>query len=186
MKKYQVIYADPPWTFKVRSSKGEGRSAKKHYPVMDAPDIRNLDIPSLASESCVLFMWATAPNLIEAFELIKAWGFVYKTVAFTWIKKNKKKDSLFWGMGYWTRQNAEFCLLATKGTPKRISKSIHSSVVSPIGRHSAKPAEVRDRIAQLMGDVPRIELFARQKTEGWDIWGNELPNDIDLPVDSQK
>ena len=114
------------------------------------------------------------PKLNECFEVIKKWGFEYKTCAFTWIKKNRKSDSLFMGMGRWTRANAEICLLATKGKPKRINAGVHSIVLSRIEEHSKKPDEVRERIVQLCGDVPRIELFARQQYKGWDCWGNEV------------
>lgn len=116
----------------------------------------------------------------EAFKVIRAWGFEYKTVAFAWAKQNKKADSLFWGMGYWTRANVELCLLATKGHLKRVSSKVHQVIMSHIEEHSKKPAETRDRIVELMGDLPRIELFARQKTSGWDVWGNEVESDITL------
>lgn len=123
----------------------------------------------------MLFLWVTAPCLIEGIELITAWGFKYKTVAFTWVKQNKKSDGLFTGMGYYTRANAEYCLLATKGKIlERKSHGVHSVVLSHIERHSKKPDEVRDRIVRLFGDVPRIELFARQYATGWDCWGNEV------------
>lgn len=126
-------------------------------------------------------MWITFPLLEEMGEVLKAWGFKYKTVAFVWIKQNKKSDSLFWGMGYWTRANAEICILATKGSPKRYSKGIHQVIVSHIERHSKKPEEARKRIEQLMGDVPKIELFARETADGWDTWGNEAPDGISIP-----
>lgn len=112
--------------------------------------------------------------------MIEAWGFTYKTVAFAWVKQNKKSDSLFWGMGFWTRANVELCILATKGRPRRISAGVHQVIVSHIEEHSKKPQEARDRIIRLLGDVPRLELFARQKTEGWDVWGNEVVCDVDL------
>lgn len=115
--------------------------------------------------------------LKEAIELIEAWGFTYKTIAFNWIKQNKKSPSLFWGLGNWTRSNSEICLLATKGNPKRVSAAVHSVVMTPIQRHSQKPDEVRDRIVELMGDLPRIELFARETAPGWDAWGNEVPQE---------
>ena len=171
-KQYQVIYADPPWSFKVWSDKGKGRSPK--YAVMNKLDIQRLEIQSLADDNCVLFLWVTFPCLEEGLALIKAWGFTYKTCAFTWVKRNKKSPSWFWGLGYWTRANVELCLLATKGKPKRVSSSVHQVVDTPVEIHSKKPDEVRHRIVKLMGDVPRIELFARQKTEGWDVWGNEV------------
>ena len=105
---------------------------------------------------------------------MRAWGFSYKTVAFVWIKQNRKSDSLFWGMGHWTRSNAEFCMLATKGHPKRRSAGVHQVILSHIEEHSKKPEEARRRIVELMGDLPRIELFARASPPGWDVWGNEV------------
>lgn len=182
MKKYNIIYADPPWKFKVwkEGMKGNTRSASVHYPVMDNGDLLSFHIHKLLSDDCVLFLWVINPMLDKAFELISAWGFVYKTVAFTWIKQNKKSDSWFMGLGYWTRANSELCLLATRGNIKRVSRGVSSLIVSRIQEHSKKPYEVRSRIVQLVGDLPRIELFARQKTEGWDVWGNEVESDIEL------
>ena len=178
MKKYKIIYADPPWRFKVYSQKGLGRSAERYYPTMSIEDIQALPVGELADSDCVLFLWTTLPFLKDCFSVISAWGFEYKTVAFVWIKLNRKADSLFWGMGHWTRSNAELCILAVKGHPKRISAGVHQVVISHIGEHSKKPNEVRDRIVTLMGDLPRVELFARQRTEGWDVWGNEVDSDI--------
>lgn len=174
MGKYQVIYADPPWAYQVWSKKGNGRSAESHYPTMSIEEIADLPVKELADENCALFLWVTFPLLREIWKIIDAWGFTYKSVAFVWIKQNKKADSLFWGMGYWTRANAEICILATKGSPKRYSKRVHQVIVSHIEEHSKKPEEARKRIEQLMGDVPRIELFARRETPGWDVWGNEV------------
>lgn len=149
---------------------------------MTIDEIKQLPVKDITDTDCMLFLWVTFPTFFQAFEVIKAWGFQYKTVAFVWVKQNKKSDSLFWGMGYWTRANAEMCLLATKGKPKRISKSVHQIVISHIQEHSKKPDEVRERIVKLAGDIPKIELFARQKTDGWDTWGNEVDNDIDLSL----
>lgn len=174
MKKYQVIYADPPWAYRVWSKKGSGRSAESHYPTMSMEEIENLPVWELADENCALFLWITFPLLKEIWRVVKAWGFTYKTVAFVWIKQNKKADSLFWGMGYWTRANAEICILATKGSPKRYSRRVHQVLITHIEEHSKKPEEARNRIEQLMGDVPRVELFARRETPGWDVWGNEV------------
>ena len=174
MKKYNVILADPPWSFRAWSSKGMGRSAEQHYPTMRLEDIKALPVSDLAAGDCVLFLWATFPMLKEALEVIDTWGFTYKTVAFTWVKENRKSPGLFWGLGYWTRANAEICLLATRGSPKRQSAAVHQVILSPVERHSKKPDEVRERIVTLMGDVPRVELFARQQTPGWDVWGNEV------------
>lgn len=174
-KRYHVIYADPPWSFRAWSRKGNGRSAERHYKTMDLEDIKALPVRALAEEDCVLFLWATFPTLPQALSVIEAWGFEYKTAGFVWTKLNRKTPSIFWGMGYWTRSNAEVCLLATRGTPKRISAAVHQAVLSPVEEHSKKPDEVRDRIVALLGDVPRIELFARQRADGWDAWGDELP-----------
>lgn len=177
-KKYQVIYVDPPWTFKVRSKAGNGRSASQHYEVMALDDIKALPVENIADKDCVLFLWATYPNLREAFEVLDAWGFEYKTVAFTWVKQCRKSDKIFIGMGYWTRANAEICLLATKGHPKRESKDVKQVIISHIEEHSKKPAEIRTRIENLMGGKStRIELFARQAADGWDRWGIEAPED---------
>lgn len=162
------------------SNKGLGRSAESHYPTMSLEDIQSLPVGNLADKDCVLFMWTTIPLLKDSFSVLKSWGFEYKTVAFVWIKLNKKSDTLFWGMGHWTRANAELCILATKGQPKRKSAKVHQVIMSHIQQHSKKPAETRDRIVELVGDLPRIELFARNKTIGWDTWGNEINCDINM------
>lgn len=181
MKKYNIIYADPPWAYKVWSKKGMGRSAENHYPTMTVKDIKALPVAELADKDCALFLWITFPMLQEAWGVLEAWGFTYKSVAFVWIKQNRKAPTLFWGMGHWTRANAELCVIATKGKPKRQSKGVHQVIISPVEEHSKKPDEVRKRIVELMGDLPRIELFARQITPGWDVWGNEVPNSITMP-----
>lgn len=180
MKKYGIIYADPPWHYRVYSKKGAGRSAESHYPTMTIEKIQALPVSELADKDCALFMWIIFPLLKESLSVLSAWGFKFKTIAFVWIKQNRKSDSLFWGMGYWTRTNAEFCVLATKGKPKRMAKNVHQVIVSHIEEHSKKPDEARRRIVRLMGDLPRIELFARQKSAGWDVWGNEVESNIIL------
>ena len=109
-----------------------------------------------------------------------AWGFHFKTVAFVWVKVNRKEDSLFTGLGWWTRANAEICLLATKGHPRRQSNTVHQVILSRIEEHSKKPDIARRRIEALMGDVPRVELFARQAAPGWDVWGHEVRNSFDM------
>jgi N6-adenosine-specific RNA methylase IME4 len=172
-KKYQIIYADPPWSYKDKALAGN-RGAGCKYNVMESKEIAELPIQEISEKDCILFIWVTMPKLNECFDLIKVWGFEYKTCAFTWVKKNKKADSWFWGMGSWTRANAEICLLATKGKPKRISAGVHSIIDTPIEEHSKKPNEARNRIIKLCGDIPRIELFARQKVDGWDCWGDEV------------
>ena len=172
-KKYDIIYADPPWTYKDKS-KSHGGGAESHYKTMNINDICSLPIQNITTDNCILFLWVTMPMLEEGLQVIKSWGFTYKTVGFTWVKQNKKSDSLFMGMGRWTRANAEICLIATKGKPKRVNAGVHSIIISHLEGHSKKPDEVRERIIDLMGDIPRIELFARQEATGWDCWGNEI------------
>ena len=173
-KKYNIIYADPAWSFKTYSDKGKDRSPDNHYSVMSLQDIKQLPIKNIANDDCILFLWVTFPLLKEGFEVIDAWGFTYKTVAFNWVKKNKIKDSWFWGLGYWTRSNSELCLLATRGNIKRKSASVHQIIDTPIEKHSKKPDIVKDKIIELVGEIPRIELFARETADGWDSWGNEV------------
>lgn len=159
----------------MNSAKGKISTAENHYSTMSSKDLQALPVQDLCYKDSVLFLWVTAPCLSEGLELIKAWGFTYKTVAFTWVKQNKKSDKIFMGMGYYTRANAEYCLLATRGKIlKRESHSVSSVIISHIRQHSKKPDEARARIVNLFGQRPRIELFARQKSEGWDCWGNEV------------
>ncbi|WP_170292238.1 MT-A70 family methyltransferase [Sphingobacterium humi] len=189
-KQYDLIYADPPWHFNVRSKKGTGRSAEKHYQTQSIAFLKGMNIGALCKQDCTLLMWATFPCLEQALELGKAWGFTFKTVAFTWVKTNKNNDRIFVGMGYYTRANAEIVLLFTKGKPlKRIAKNIPQVLLAPRGQHSEKPEEIRKRIVRLFGDVARVELFARQTSsvgnrnifDGWDVFGNEVDNSIIIP-----
>jgi N6-adenosine-specific RNA methylase IME4 len=186
---YCIIYADPAWKYNNKPNK-KGRAVECHYKTMDIEEIKALPIKEIAAKDCILFIWVTFPKLQEGLDTIKAWGFEYKTIGFVWVKTNKNtntnqmswlpSDNLdsFWGMGMWTRANVELCLIATKGKPKRQSASVHSVVYAPISVHSRKPKEVRTKIIQLVGDLPRVELFARQKADGWDAWGNEIESDI--------
>lgn len=174
-RRYSIIYADPPWSYQ---NGGRG-AAKNHYGTMTPERIKALPVEALAAQDAVLFMWATFPQLPQALETIKAWGFTYKTLGFNWIKTNRRASagggtSLFWGLGFWTRANPEVCLLAIRGRPRRASARVHSVIVAPVGRHSAKPPETRERIVDLLGDLPRIELFARDTAPGWDCWGDEV------------
>ena len=157
-----------------------------HYKGMKLEDIKKLPIEDIVDENCILFIWATYPMLKEALGVIEAWGFQYKTIAFQWVKLNKKNGKPFYGLGRWTRGNTECCLLATKGKPKRISKSVFQLIQAPLTRHSKKPEIVRNKIVELMGNLPRLELFARKENrlfdtfDSWDVWGNEVKSDIDL------
>lgn len=136
-KKYNVIYADPPWKYQVWSKKGNGRSAESHYPTMGIDDLCKLPVQRIAADDCALFMWVTFPLLYESIKLIKAWGFEYKTVAFVWVKLNKKADSLFWGMGYWTRANAELCILPPKVT-RNVTAPAYTRSFFPTLRNTAR------------------------------------------------
>lgn len=171
--KYQIIYADPPWEYNDKCHAGQ-RGVSYKYNTIPVTDVQTLPVAQVANDDALLFLWCPWPQMPEAFKVMEAWGFIYKTIGFLWVKMNKVKPTLFWGMGNWTRSNSEPCLLGIRGKPKRASAAVHSVIVDQIGRHSAKPPIVRDKIVELVGDVPRIELFAREKAQGWDAIGNEV------------
>ena len=173
-KKYKIIYADPPWQYRVYSKKGQGRSAENHYHTMNIKDIMALPVDKIADKDCILFLWITFPCLKEGIEVMERWGFKYKTCGFNWVKRNKKKNTYFMGLGFWTRSNSEVCLIGTKGQLKRVSKSVPQKCDARIMEHSKKPAEIRERIVELCGELPRVELFARDKVKGWDSLGDEI------------
>lgn len=173
-KKYKIIYADPPWQYRVYSQKGQGRSVENHYHTMNIKDIMALPVDKIADKDCILFLWITFPCLKEGIEVMERWGFKYKTCGFNWVKRNKKKNTYFMGLGFWTRSNSEVCLIGTKGQPKRVSKSVPQICDARIMEHSRKPAEIRERIVELCGELPRVELFARDKVKGWDSLGDEI------------
>ena len=171
MAKYKVIYADPPWRY---SSTGLAGCAENHYRTMCLEEIQSLPIEQIADDDCILFLWVTFPLLVDGLSVMKSWGFKYKTCGFVWVKKNKKKDSYYFGLGFWTRTSTEICLIGVRGKPKRVSKKVPQICDARIMEHSRKPDEIRKRIEELCGDVPRIELFARRKYEGWVCLGNEI------------
>lgn len=171
-RKYSVIYADPPWSFDVWSGAGKDRAAENHYPTMTQEQIEALQVGQLAADDCALFLWAVMPQLPEALRVIEAWGFQYKTCAFVWVKQTRDQERFATGMGYWTRANAELCLLATRGAPVRLNADVHQVVSAPRLEHSKKPDEIVERIERLVPG-PYIELFARQCRTGWDSWGNQ-------------
>lgn len=181
---YKVILADPPWTFDVRSEKGDGRSAKRHYHVMGLDAIKRLPVADLCAKNALVLMWVTDTHIPQGLEVMKAWGFTFKTVGLYWAKTNRD-GSPFTGMGYWTRANPEQawlgtntedpsqCLLGTRGAPKRQSKAVPRLMMSPRREHSRKPDDTYDRIEALV-DGPYLELFSRTTRRGWDCWGNEV------------
>ena len=184
MKKYKIIYADPPWNG-LGWNNGSGKKCPaNHYTVQDTEWIKSLNVGSIADENCFLFLWVTFPNLQHGLDVINSWGFKYSTCAFNWVKRNKKNDNYFMGCGNYTRANSELCLLGVKGSCQKLrkSRSVRQICDAKILSHSEKPPEIRDRIIELCGDLPRIELFAREKHTGWDAWGNEVDSDISLDL----
>lgn len=175
-KKYNVILCDPPWQYRVHVTDNNGtRNANHFYDTMPLDEIKRLRVNDIADKSCALFMWVTNPCLPEGLEVIKSWGFEFKTVAFIWVK-TYNSGKIWLGLGHYTRNSAEMCLLATKGKPlKVLDKSIKQVLVERRTTHSRKPDRVRHLITRMYGDVPKIELFARQRVEGWEAWGNEVP-----------
>jgi N6-adenosine-specific RNA methylase IME4 len=190
---YAAIYADPPWRFrtwnnatavKARSNTpechGSYTSSAVHYQTMPIEEIEALPIGEIAADDCALFIWMTWPLLLDALRVIHAWGFEYKTCAFSWTKAHGNQIEMFqdelnghMGLGYWTRANNEACLLATRGNPKRLNAAVRQAIIEPRRQHSRKPNCVYERIEQLVAG-PYLELFARTRREGWEAWGNEL------------
>ena len=189
---YKVIYADPNWSYR---NGGRG-AAKNHYETSDVSNLARLPVSRLGARDSVLFMWGTWPNLPVCLVTMAAWNYHYKTLGFLWVKTNTKAGTPFWGGGFWTRANSEFCLLGVRGDIRRVDAGVHQLVETweeqedlvlraPAGEHSAKPPEVRQRIGKLMGDQPSIELFARcplgqRVADGWDQWGDGCDSDINM------
>jgi N6-adenosine-specific RNA methylase IME4 len=184
-KKYQVIYADPPWHYSLSidaASKGNSAiNVDKIYPTMPTKAIAELPIKNLAADDAVCFMWTTDAHIPHAIEIMKAWGFTYKTVAFVWMKTTKEGKPHHM-LSTWTMKGQEMCLMGTKGAMLKHKKdnTIKQMILEPKNKHSAKPQEAADRIVRMFPDCERIELFARDAKDGWDIWGNELPNSIEI------
>ena len=177
MKKYNIIYADPPWRYERNGVQG---AAEQQYPTMRIDELCRLPVAELSEKDSVLFLRATFPKLREALRVIKAWGFEYKSVAFVWLKRNRSGRGWFYGLGFWTRGNAPPRPLAPPAHPNPNSHRVPTALISPLRGHSRKPDEARDKIIELVGDLPRIELFAREKADGWDAWGNEVESDLVL------
>jgi len=178
MKKYQVIYADPPWHFSGGVYQDGGRPVRKvsdKYRLTKTKELKEIDVNSITDNDCLLFMWTTDQHIPDALELMKAWGFRYCTVAFYWVKKYSTGSTCY-NVGCWTMKSVEQVLLGIKGKPLRFKKkrNIKQLVEAVRTVHSRKPDEVMDRIVELVGDIPRIELFARAKTQGWDCIGDGI------------
>ena len=185
-KKYQIIYADPPWQYSDKRG-NDPKYVGLTYPTMSIHELCDMKVKDIMDENCILFLWVTMPLLDVSFEVLKAWGFKYKTLGFSWIKikKNAIKNQYSFlmesclddnsrGIGHYTMCNTELCLIGVKGRFKRKQNNIKQIIFSARRKHSQKPDETRKRIVDLSGVLPRIELFARNKTKGWDVWGNEV------------
>jgi N6-adenosine-specific RNA methylase IME4 len=174
-KKYCIIYADPPWPYNESGSKAKVK--ERHYHMMQLDEICAMPVREMQAEKCILFLWVTAPRLPMAFDVIAAWGFQYHSLGFDWLKVSAAGNPII-NPGYYTRQNNEFCLVGVPAKKERRIKPLVHDVRVPIlaerREHSRKPDEVRDAIVRICGDLPRIELFARQRHDGWDAWGNEV------------
>lgn len=174
-KRYSIIYIDPPWNYK---DKGCNGNCNQYYNTLTLEDLKLFPIPEIADTNSVLFIWITYPMIPEGLELIKSWGFIYKTIGFQWIKENKHNKQFFIGTGHWTRSNSEACFIATKGKISALNHNIHQIIKSPITKHSEKPTIIYKKIVELMGDIPRIEIFARKEVYGWDCFGNQIKTNI--------
>ena len=188
-KKYEIIYADPAWSFgdRLRSSKKKAdgkmdyRELERHYDTMSIKEMCEIPVKNITAENSVLFMWTTDAHLEEAMKVINAWGFKYKTIGFVWNKKTNKGNQVCF-MGKWTMKGSEICLLATKGKAHSMiqKNNVRQLVEAERQKHSKKPDEVRNRIVELLGNRPRLEMFCRESKQGWDVWGNEVDNSITI------
>jgi len=188
-KKYEIIYADPAWSFgdRLRSSKKKAdgkmdyRELERHYDTMSTKEMCEIPVKNITAENSVLFMWTTDAHLEEAMKVINAWGFKYKTIGFVWNKKTNKGNQVCF-MGKWTMKGSEICLLATKGKAHSMIEkhNVKQLVEAERQKHSKKPDEVRNRIVELLGNRRRLEMFCRESKQGWDVWGNEVDNSITI------
>ena len=177
MKKYDIIYADPPWQFRGYTQKGGKRgytnNVREYYPTMSLEDLKNLDVPSICSKDSLIFLWATSPNLDQAIQLMQAWKFNLMTVGFVWDKQQVNP-------GHYTMSQCELCLIGKRGRipQPRGARNVRQFISERRTTHSTKPDEVRQRIEAMFPSQAKIELFARKKTTGWDVWGNEVTSDV--------
>lgn len=181
-----IVYADPAWSYNSKSAVNNSKGSKikkitKHYNTMSLQDIKSIPVKSILDDHAVCFLWVTDSHLSEGLEVLKAWGFKYKTIAFNWVKLTTNSN-ICSNVAPYTMKNCELCLLGTKGTINlfKMSYSVKQLVQAIRTKHSKKPKEVRNRIYEMYGNLPRIELFARKKYKGWDVWGNEVKSDIVL------
>ena len=179
MSEYDVILVDPPWSYYSWDAKTgpQGRTAAKHYNTMSVEEICALPVGGLAADNCALFLWAVWPDIFRAQEVIEAWGFTYRTIAWVWAKLNPTGMGFHIGLGYYTRANTEPCLLAVRGSMPPAVKDVRALLVTPVREHSRKPDDQYPRIERLYPQARKLELFARRPRPGWDSWGNEVDSD---------
>lgn len=186
---FGVVLADPPWTWRAWSKKGEGKSASQHYSTMSLDEICELPVKDWVADDAALFIWATWPTIFQTKRVIDAWGFRYSGLAWEWIKKNPVTGKYSFGTGYGSRKNLEPCLLARRGKPKLKSRSVRDFLYAPRRAHSQKPDEQYQRI-ESMFDGNYLEMFARQMWPNWSQHGLEtnkftpaLPGGLDIPLE---
>jgi N6-adenosine-specific RNA methylase IME4 len=193
--KYDVILADPPWAYEVwDKDTGSGRSAESHYPTMSLEDICKLPVKDIAADNCALFLWSVYPSLFDSQRVMESWGFKYKTLGFEWIKLNTSGTGWHIGMGYYSRANPEPCLLAVRGN---MPVAVHNErnllttyedemfglpMIAKLREHSRKPDEQYKKIERLYPNMHYLEMFARRPRIGWDVFGNQVENSINLQV----
>lgn len=182
MKKYQIIYADPPWNFSgyVRENKNGISRPQIPYQMMTNEEIMRLPIRNIVDNNAILFLWVVDSRIKIINELMTSWGFTYKTVGFVWNKIAKTTNGVNATFSKYTRKSCEFLFIGTRGKCLATNHTQNQYFPKVKTRHSEKPEEIKSMILKMCGDLPRIELFARTKTEGWDVWGNEVESDIDL------
>lgn len=179
MKKYEIIYADPAWQYKTKESLAKtsilNGELNTHYGTMTIDELGGLPLESISDKNSMLFMWVVSPMLDDGIELMKKWGFKYSTIAFIWHKQRSNP-------GHYTMSECEICLVGRRGkipTP-RGARNVRQFLSEMRGKHSAKPTEIRNRIELMFPTQTKLEMFARQSAEGWDAWGNEVENSIDI------
>ena len=179
MKKYEIIYADPAWQYKTKESLAKtsilNGELNTHYGTMTIAELGGLPLGSISDKNSMLFMWVVSPMLDDGIELMKKWGFKYSTIAFIWHKQRANP-------GHYTMSECEICLVGRRGkipTP-RGARNVRQFLSEMRGKHSAKPTEIRNRIELMFPTQTKLEMFARQSAKGWDAWGNEVENSIDL------
>lgn len=179
--KYQIVYADPPWKTKTFKEKKDGMISRDlPYPQMSDEEIMDLNVKDVIADDAILFMWCIDSRIHKIADLMESWGFSYKCVGFVWAKKAKTTEGFNGGFSSYTKRDCEFCFIGTRGKYLNLKRSVNQILLEPKEQHSKKPDEIRKRIVELCGDLPRLEMFCRFPADGWDSFGNEIENSIKL------